>query len=58
MYPQYACKEFNTAMSKLDFRVDEVPQLQDISESLKAATGWQVGVCVYGGEGQVGVLTQ
>lgn len=42
MYPQYACKEFNSAMSKLDFREDTVPQLQDISESLKAATGWQV----------------
>lgn len=23
-------------------REDEVPQLQDISETLKAATGWQV----------------
>jgi phenylalanine-4-hydroxylase len=43
MYPQYACKEFNTAMSKLSFKEDKVPQLQDISESLKAATGWQVG---------------
>jgi phenylalanine-4-hydroxylase len=26
-------------------REDEVPQLQDISDALKQATGWQVGLC-------------
>jgi phenylalanine-4-hydroxylase len=25
------------------YREDEVPQLQDISDTLKASTGWQVG---------------
>jgi hypothetical protein len=38
-------------MSKLSFREDEVPQLQDISESLKAATCCQV--CL-GGQGVLG----
>jgi hypothetical protein len=47
-------------VSKLSFREDEVPQLQDISESLKAVTGWQVVVSrktfFWGGRGSVATL--
>ena len=43
LYPKHACRQVNEGLPKLGFREDEVPQLQDISDTLKAATGWQVG---------------
>lgn len=42
LYPKHACRQVNEGLPKLGFREDEVPQLQDISDTLKAATGWQV----------------
>jgi hypothetical protein len=44
LYPKHACRQVNEGLPKLGFREDEVPQLQDISDTLKAATGWQVRV--------------
>jgi phenylalanine-4-hydroxylase len=43
LFPTLACREFNAAFPRFGFRQDEVPQLQDISDTLQAATGWQVG---------------
>jgi phenylalanine-4-hydroxylase len=42
LFPTHACSEFNEAFPRFNFREDTVPQLQDISDTLKAATGWQV----------------
>jgi phenylalanine-4-hydroxylase len=42
LFPSHACKEFNQSLPAFNFREDTVPQLQDISDALKAATGWQV----------------
>jgi phenylalanine-4-hydroxylase len=42
LFPTHACREYNRSVGMFNFREDEVPQLQDISETLKAATGWQV----------------
>jgi len=42
LFPTHACKEFLASYHLFDFREDEVPQLQDISDTLKESTGWQV----------------
>ncbi|WIA37157.1 hypothetical protein OEZ86_014117 [Tetradesmus obliquus] len=42
LFPSHACAEFNAALPKFNFREDEVPQLQDISEVLQQSSGWQV----------------
>lgn len=43
LFPAHACAEFNNALrDEFDFSEDEIPQLQDVSETLRAATGWQL----------------
>jgi phenylalanine-4-hydroxylase len=37
-----ACDEFILGLKKLDFRQDRIPQCVEVSEVLKAATGWSV----------------
>lgn len=42
LYPLYACSQFNSSFSKLQFSASAIPQLEDISQILRAETGWQV----------------
>ncbi|GBF97155.1 chloroplast phenylalanine hydroxylase [Raphidocelis subcapitata] len=42
LFPTHACAEFNHTLPLLDFREDEIPQLQDISDALTAASGWKI----------------
>ena len=39
---EYACPAFMQGLQKLDFSVDAIPQLPDVSRALRAETGWQV----------------
>lgn len=38
LYPQHACQEFQRNFPRFNFREDEVPQLQDMSDILRSAT--------------------
>lgn len=42
LFPKHACQEFLEAWEGLGFSEDEVPQLQDVSDFLQAASGWQI----------------
>lgn len=42
LFPQHACREFLAAWDVLGFREDEVPQLEDVSQLLRSASGWQI----------------
>lgn len=37
LYPQHACQEFQQNFPKFNFREEEVPQLQDMSNILRSA---------------------
>lgn len=39
---RYACKEFMDGLDILDFPLDRIPQIPDINNRLRAATGWEV----------------
>ncbi len=40
--PGKACAEFIEGLDKLEFSSQQIPQLPDVSQRLKALTGWQV----------------
>ncbi|KAL4854950.1 Tryptophan 5-hydroxylase 1 [Chlorella vulgaris] len=42
LLPQHACKEFLRCWQLFDFRADEVPQLEDLSQVLQAHTGFRI----------------
>lgn len=42
LHDQYACSEFKACLPQMAFREDQVPQLQDISDTLSSATGWRI----------------
>lgn len=42
LFPSAACREFLGTFPCFDFREDEIPQLQDISDVLTATSGWKV----------------
>jgi phenylalanine-4-hydroxylase len=42
LVPGRACDEFLSGLEQLDLRADQIPQLPELSQRLKALTGWQV----------------
>lgn len=42
LYPAHACREFLRCFPMFDFREDEIPQLEDLSQILQRTTGWQI----------------
>lgn len=44
LFPLHACAEYNAIVDLFNFSPNEIPQLEDMSNVLRKATGWQVGV--------------
>jgi len=42
LYPLHACKEYNQSFAEFGFSEDVVPQLEDVSQVIRDATGWQI----------------
>jgi phenylalanine-4-hydroxylase len=42
LYPTHACAEYNACFALMNFKQDEIPQLEDVSNTLQKLTGWRI----------------
>lgn len=53
LHPLHACSGYNSIVELFKFKTTEIPQLEDMSEILRKATGWQVGGGCFLGVGKL-----